>query len=367
MDNSVSSQEEPAVMQPNFPANVVVQRVDRMERLLGWWYRFTTPPRSPSNASFVKREIDRKARLLSTILFFYSLIEFLFFLGSAITSPDTIFSALVGYIAIVASLVLCRSGRVTVGGWVLVGWIEAGLAFAIIAMKPLTLLDIPLYDTFIIGELFAVSLLPLPSVFVVAAANSLFMIFDLFYESRSHDLAIVLNNDVISTILVRPIALQIIVAGVTCIWVYSASRAVERANRAEMVATLEHVVAEQRATIEQEKQELEASIQQLIQLHIDAANGQLAARIPYPPAKVLWPLVGVINSLWMRLRNFQQVEREYERLKQAITMYNELLQHSSTFQLPPRTGTELDLLTISLKRMQEPSRPGLPRSSDMSG
>ncbi len=365
MDNSVSSYDEPGAAQPNFPAGAVVQRSDTMERLLGWWYRFTTPPRPPANASFMKREIDRKARLLSTVLFFYLAIEVLFSVVSVVANPSAIFSSSVGFIVVLGGVLLCRRGKVKAGGWVMVGWYEIGLVITLLVTKPLKLLDIPLYDMFIIGELLAVSLLPLSNVFILAAANSLFMVFDLFYESHAQMLAFAMSKDVIGTILIRPIAMQVIVAGVTSIWVYSASRAVERANRAEMVATLEHTVAEQRASIEQEKQELEVSIQQLIQLHIDATNGQLAARIPYPPAKVLWPLVGVINSLWMRLQNFQQVEREHERLKRAIAMYNELLQQSNAFQLPPRTGTDLDLLTLTLKRMREPLRPGLPRSSTM--
>jgi hypothetical protein len=365
MNNSVSSHKASGIVQPNFPAEVVVQKADRMEFLLGWWYRITTPPRPPANASFVKREIDRKARLLSTIIFFYLIIQVLFLLGSIIASPESILSSLVGDLSIIGSVLLCRNGKVKAGGWVLVGWFELSLASAILIMKPLGVLDIPLYDLFIVGELLAVSLLPLSGVFIIAVANSLFMVFDLFYEARTQALTLAMSKEVIATVLVRPIAIQIIVACITSIWVYSASRAIERANRAEMVAALEHVVAEQRASIEQEKQELEASIQQLIRLHIDTTNDQLAARIPYPPAKVLWPLVGVINSLWVRLRNFQQIEREHERLKRAIAMYNEQLQHSATFQLPMRTGTDLDLLIFSLKKIQEPSRPGMPRSRDM--
>ena len=316
----------------------------------------------------MKREVDRKARLLSTIVFFYLLLQLLFLMGSILAAPATLPISLMGDAIIISTLPLTRSGRVTLAGFVLVAWFEFSLALTIVSANPLSLQDVQLYDLFIIGELFAVSLLPIRTVFFVAIINSAFMIVDLLYLPRTAALTAVLQKELVA-ILVRPVSIQIIVAVVTALWVYSASKAVERANRAEMVATLEHVVAEQRATIEQEKQELEAGIQQLVQAHIDASNGQIAARIPYPSAKVLWPLVGVINSLWVRLRSSQQVEQELESLKRAIGSYNDLLQrsHSLETSLPlPRTGTDLDPLILSLKMLQGSQRSNISSSGDVS-
>lgn len=355
MNNFVSSQNEPVVVQPDSPVNAVPQKADTMERFLGWWFRLTTPPRPPANASFMKRENDRKARLLSTILFFYMLIQLLILTGSIVSAPDTILAALVGDVSLVICLWLCRRGNVTLGGWIMVGWYEFAMVRSLLTLIPFEPTDFPVYGMFIVGELLAVSLLPVYTVFIVAALNSAFIIFDVFHNLQIHAFTFAMNDNLTASAMIIPIALQIIVAGVTSVWVYSASRATERANRAEMVATLEHLVAEQRLSIEEEKQELEASIQQLVQLHVDATNGRIAARIPYPPSKVLWPLVGVINSLWMRLRNFQRTEREYERLKSAIAQYNDQLLRSRTIPLPQRTGTDLDLLIISLKKIQEPS------------
>jgi hypothetical protein len=356
---------EPVSEPSGFPNEVVEQGTDGMERLLGWWYKFTTPPRPPANASFIRREADRKARLLSTVTFFYLALQALFLVASVLSAPSTILVNLVGDAIGIAILLLNRAGKGTWGGVVLVSWIELSLALVIASARPLDVADTQLYDMFVLGELLAVSLLPVFSVFIVALLNSVLIAVDLLYQPKTQALAAVLQKEM-TAILIRPIGVQMIVAGVAALWVYSAGKALERANRAEMVATLEHALSEQRAVAEQEKVELEASIQQLIQVHVDATKGQIVSRIPYPPSKVLWPLVGVINSLWVRLRQSQQTEQELQQFKRMIASYTEIIQRSSRLGQPlplPRTGTELDPLILSIKSLQE-SYAGSPNLED---
>jgi len=359
---------EPVSEPSGFPSEVVEQGTDGMERLLGWWYKFTTPSRPPANASFIRREADRKARLLSTIIFFYLVLWMLFLLGSILSAPSTIPGNLIGQGLGIAALLLNRAGKGTWGGVALVAWIELSFALVIVSARPLDVADTQLYDLFVMGELLTVSLLPVFCVFIVAFLNSAFIVVDLLYQPRTQALMAVLQKE-FSAILIRPIAVQLIVAGVAAIWVYSAGKALERANRAEMVATLEHALSEQRAVVEQEKQELEASIQQLIQVHVDATKGQVVSRIPYPPAKVLWPLVGVINSLWVRLRQSQQTEQELQQLKRMMASYTEIVQRSNRLGQPlplPRTGTELDPLILSIKSLQDSLHAGFPKLDEQS-
>lgn len=161
--------------------------------------------------------------------------------------------------------------------------------------------------------------------------------------------------------VVRPVGLQIIIAGVAYLWVRSAIRAITRADRAEMVAKLEHTLAEERAHFELAKHQLEQSIQQLVQTHADAMNGQMVAKIPYPPeARVLWPLIGVINSLWVRLQHTHQTERDLLQLKQAIASYTTLLRQSALTPQQPlpayQTRTELDTLIFAVGNLQRTLR-----------
>ena len=128
-----------------------------------------------------------------------------------------------------------------------------------------------------------------------------------------------------------------------------------------MIAALEHTIAEERAYSEQARTQLEESIQQLVKAHIEAVNGQIVAKIPYPPeAKILWPLIGVINSLWVRLQHTHQMEHELRQLKQAITAYAEILHqvaHAPQQPLPMyRTKTDLDPLILAIGHLQRTLR-----------
>ncbi len=131
-----------------------------------------------------------------------------------------------------------------------------------------------------------------------------------------------------------------------------------------MVATVEHALSEQHVLVEKEKQALEESIQQLIQAHVDATNGQINARIPYPSSKVLWPLVGVFNSLWTRLQHSQYNEHTLQQLQTAIAANEEIIQHASFAPQQPlalrQSGTDVDALMLSVKRLHD----GLLRSQN---
>jgi hypothetical protein len=341
----------------SWSANEVIgQGTDWMERLLGWWYRFTVPPRAAANASLMKREADRKARLLSTVVFCCLVLGIIAMPVSS--SVNAFLSALVGTIINCSALLANRAGKTTLAGSIIVINGEIGLMGLILgSFTPLTPSTFQAYDLLIIGELIAVSLLPVNNIFIVAVVTSIFVTAHTLYAPHTQVIGQLLQTDLAGT-LARPICLQIFVAGVVAMWVYSARKTAERANRAEMVATLEHAMAEQHALAEQEKQELEESIQQLVQMHTDMVNGQAAtARISYPPTKVLWPLVGVINSLWVRQQSVKRTEHEYEQLKQAISQYTQVLYQAtlSPQQLLPiqRTGTELDPLMLSFKKLQE--------------
>ena len=345
--------DRPQGNQPWSSESMVGQEVSQQGQFLRWWYAITVPPRPPANANFVRREANRKARLLSSVAFFF-LATLILFIPGALFMPLGILLVVCGAIfGTIIALMINRAGKTIFAGIVIVIAAEAALSIGIQVMRPMDAASIQLYDLYTIIELLVVSLLPARYVFVAAFLHSIYIGVDLaLLHPRTPGLNEALQTQLIPA-LVRPIGLQLMVAGVAFIWVYSATRAIIRANRAEMLATLEHTIAEQRAAIEQEKQELEESIQQLVKAHVDAANGQIATRIPYPPAKALWPLVGVINSLWVRLHHSQQVDHELQQLKQAISTYNERVQRAAALSQPSlpigRTGTDLDALMLSIR------------------
>jgi hypothetical protein len=349
---------EAATQGPEFLDKVDRRETDWLGRTFGWWFKLTMPPGPEKGASFVKREANRRARLLSVIGLFYFTFLLLVLVPSFFSTRAALYANLFSYGMIICALVANRLGKVKTGSIILVLLIESGLVLSITAANPLDVADTPLYDIFIIGELIAVSLLPIQGVFIFAILNSAFIIGDLLYQPHSLALAMVLQKQLI-VVIARPVCIQLIVAAVLSLWVNSTMKANERANRAEMVATVEHALAEQHAIAEKEKQELETSIQQLVQAHVDATNGQINARIPYPSSKVLWPLVGVFNSLWTRLQHSQYNERALQQLKEAISSYSATLHQAAEVPQSPlvlqRSGTDLDALILSVKKLHESS------------
>lgn len=322
---------------------------DWMESLFGWWYRFTTPPRVAATASFAKREADRRARLLSTLTLFLLGVAVIFLpLELFGQRPAEALNTIVAVSLLVGALLANRTGRTVLAALIIFAIAQIGM-ISLILLTPFSPGVLQLYDTLVLTELVAVSLLPTRSIFVAATINSVFIALHLLYAPRTPLMEQILKAD-LSQSLARPIALQFFVAVVVALWVYSAAKSQERANRAEMVAALEHTIAEQNQTAQQEKQELEASIEQIVQVHTDAVNGQVIARIPYPPAKILWPLVGVVNSLWIRLQRAQQNENELLQLRQhARRTENELQQLR---QYAQRAESELQRLRQYAQRTE---------------
>jgi hypothetical protein len=322
----------------------------------GWWHRLTVAERPAARASYAQRETHRRAILFSTISFFLLILLIAFLPATLFMPPHVIYldSALI-VCDIIALFFLNKAGRTNIASVFLIASAEVVLSGVIIFIRPLDATVIQLYDLFIIIELLAVSFLPVTSIFFLAGLHSVFISVDLILQNKTADIALLVNTQLLP-MLIRPIGLQFMVAGVVFLWVRSATQATARAKRVEMIARMEHRMAVQRQEATQEKQELEESIQQLVKAHVDVSQGQLVGRVAYPPAKVLWPLVGVLNSLWTRLQRSQQHERELQQLKQAIVSSAEYIQGmAGPGQLPhiPRTGTDLDQVFLSVKTLAE--------------
>ena len=361
MDDSLSS-ESLSNDRSWLSQGITTSKLDGQDRFLGWWHRWTTIGDPPDNASFAKREAARKGRLFSTVGFFFLVVLLVFLPGCLVLSGHMMLTLdCVLILATIGMLLLNRAGYTLVASIGLVLAAEAVLTAVILTTTPFDETSIQLYDLYAIADLLAVSLLAARYVLVFVLANSLFIWLTLRFQLHNAVLAHDLRTQFIP-ILVSSVGLQIITAGVAYIWIASATRAIQRAERAEMVATLEHMMAEERTSFELARQQLEESIQHLVRTHAESMNGQTIAKIPYPPdAKVLWPLVGVINSLWMRLQRAHHTEHELQQLKQAIAGYAEVLQRA-TYSAQPvpiyHTRTELDALIMAVNNLQRSRNSG---------
>jgi hypothetical protein len=140
--------------------------------------------------------------------------------------------------------------------------------------------------------------------------------------------------------MARPIALELIVAFAAWLWARSVEQAIARADRAEEIAAMEHVLAEQ-------KRQLDRGIQDLLDTHVRVANGDFSARAHTSQDNVLWQIAVSLNNLLARLAKFaqvdqrlQQTEREIDRL--ALALENGRVGRGVIWPAP--TGTRVDRL-----------------------
>ena len=184
---------------------------------LQWWNKLTTPVEPPTNSSFLRRDNYRKARLYSNVVFFL-LVTLIFFLPACFFLPRlSIICIVFGEVVIsCACLVLNRLGHLLIAGIVQVVSFEAALTAIILIMTPVDDASIQILDLFIVGELIAVSLLPVRYVFLVVLYNSVFIWFNVSYQPHTLIIMQAIHSQFIP-ILVRAIGLQFIVASVSLI------------------------------------------------------------------------------------------------------------------------------------------------------
>lgn len=334
------------------PGTLVEQKSQARFQPLKLWYRFTTPAEPPSNASIEEREAVRRARLTSTILLIL-IMTLLLISPITITHPNHILPILLLVALLVAggAVLLNRFGKVVIAGTLIVTTINLAFAISLLTTPGgLAAYNLPTFDLLVISELLAVSLLPAGTVFVVGGINSLFIWGVLTYQHRAPDLAYLFAHSGYS-LIIRPIVLQIIVAVVAYLWVRSAMQAIVRADRAEVIASLQHAIAQQEHTVAQQKRQLDLSIQQIVDTHVRVANGDMDARVPLNNDNVLWQVAGSLNNLLARLQRLRQDAYELQQLKEQINYLTAAARQAQATQQPvrfSRSGTALDPLLIEL-------------------
>jgi hypothetical protein len=322
---------------------------------LEWWYRLNAPPEPPPSANLKQREAHRRGRLIATILLVQICIDVLVVLtvGVFVNHFVILNTGLFIPILLVAGW-LNRRGRVIVSGVMTVGFVALSL-FALIATYPggVSIFALPFFDLLVFVELFAVSLLPEGTVFIAAIFNVAFIIASIFLLSNQEMKALLQTPQAVDAI-VRPVSLQIGVAFVCYLWVRSAKKALERADRATTIATLEHTLAQQGLQADQQRQQLEESIQQIVDTHLRVANGDYAARVPMTQDSSLWEVAGLLNNALARLQHLQRNESELRQVQQAVNYLGEALRRSNGRPVPwPQTGTVFDVIVLQYNALAQ--------------
>jgi len=289
---------------------------------LNWWYRLTAPPEVAQDASLAERERVRRGRLSSTIL----LVMLLFTLSSLVAAllegnRSLLFILLPSLTVSIIVLILNRLGKGMTAGILLVAGFEFGYIFSLLKTSGgLAVSDLPRFDLLVEAVLLAVSFLPARIIPWIAVGNCLFIWATLTFMPHTPELGNLLHTSSF-TVIEDPVALQIIVASVTYLWVRSTNKAIDRADRAELVATLQQTLADQ-------KKQLESGIQQILHTHVQIANGNLRARAPLAQDNALWQIAVSLNNLLSRFQHFSETEQALRQTQHELQWTREALQQS---------------------------------------
>lgn len=296
--------------------------------LLSLWYRFTSPPEPPQNASFAQREIFRRGRTGSQISIVLFILIFISFPAAFAGSNSLLITILIVNLFItVLALMLNRVGQVNIAGVLVVISVITGPAINIITTPGgLNTSALPIFCLLAALPLMcAVSFLPPPWVFVVALIDCIFTVVVLTSLPSAGELHHVLQI-ALPGIVIPIVLAQVIVAFVAYITARNAKIAIMRANRAEEIAMLERREIERQEEEVEKKRRLDIAVEQILQVLTLASNGQ-DVQVPVDKeVNVLWKIGFALNNLLSRLRSYRQAEIELQRAQQQIYTLQATLQ-----------------------------------------
>jgi len=286
---------------------------------LRWWYRFSAPAEVAESANFNAREQYRRGRVASLIIL-GTLCAIIVLLPIVIiyapvpfNLPWVFASAFAGILCCLLAIPANRFGRVQLAGILLIVAVDVIVAGIILSEKNgLDPIFLSMFDLLVVTELIAASILNPSSVFAVALINILLIVLDLNFQPHSMMwMQMIMSQTLGYSLLARPITLYLVVAAVAFLWVRSALRALQRADRAELIAELQRRETEQKKLLEQE-------IEQILQVHVRVANGDLNARASTSKDRSLWQISLALNNLLARFKNAARAEYSLQHVTQDI-------------------------------------------------
>lgn len=343
----------------------VVQAVRRGEREA--YERRRDPTMAPLEAEFAARRLEseriRRGRLIAVLIFVLALADLGLFV-SGIGDVGTMLAAAGAALGLVVAATLNRRGgrwALAAAGSILVVIVTAAVMSALfVEPNGELLLDaLPAYDVLGIGVLVAASVLPRAGCFVVAAINSGLIVLDFLVQPHAPDVErdLRLNfpspTDGILAFLLRPIVIQIVIAGIAYLWVRGTDAAQQRADAAEdqerIMRAAQAQIQAYAARIEEGANVVVAPIYRFlrgeheVQVNLRALHGN-----------PLFDFATRINQLLQQLRRTAQRAQAYDRVERDALMVAAAIEAPSDERpsLPPPTGTALDPITVAVARLR---------------
>ncbi|GCE11538.1 hypothetical protein [Tengunoibacter tsumagoiensis] len=297
---------------------------NKQKNLRERWYALTTPAISLPDPDRAQQERLRQSRHTSVVILLLAILTIVLGASCALLQQYyllPLFSLQLASLCI--GLIFNQRGNTTTAGILVVTGIELLIAGSLLLSGDLTGSALGIYDLLILSELAALVLLPLSSIFTIAALNSAFIAADLTLQHSAANLTMIPLLSRVE-IYARPILLQIVVACVGYFWVQSLKRARARARHAEDVASLQQELVKQYHVINEEKRQLEGGLQQLVDLFHRAVTSDLSVRAPLSYNAQLRSLAVSFNTLLVRFQQAQQAEIEWQKMGPRLQRANQL-------------------------------------------
>lgn len=351
--------------QPSWPT----VQTPRSAPTSNWWLRLTSWEDPQEGLVFQDREKTRRSQLTAWMILGVAIV-IVILLPVGLDDTGILVSLLLAGAGLALAGALNHHGSVTAAGILLVVLISGAVFGAVLSLPyGLSTDTLPAFALLSIAVVVASSVIWRSAGFIVAGINGVLICLVFFLQPRDTDLAADIagyDNDIIAalTLLLMPIALMVILALVSFLWVRSMEQAMQRADRAEDLVALQHTIADQ-------KHELDIGIQEILATHIRAANGDFTARAPLNQENVLWQIAASLNNLLGRLQRAGQAEarlaRTEEELHRLEIAFSEA-RAGRTPHWPGPSGTAVD--TVVQMILSSPGRttaPPPPASGGTSG
>jgi hypothetical protein len=246
---------------------------------------------------------------------------------------------LIGLLILGLAFLINWRGHVTIVGVLLVVAIYVGYLFPIVVgHQVLDVIDLRTFALLVESILVAAFLLPLFAIPLVTLVNIYFLLVLFFVQPHTPAFTASVQSGVGIRALEQLIGLHILVAVIATAWVRSTARALERAERAELITAMKQREVE-------EKQVLEAGIQHLLDAQTQAVNGNLQVRTDLGQQHVLWRIGASLNMLLARLQRSAQAELVLHRTEVEAVQLIEAIQDARGGRQPRwpmPSGTPLD-------------------------
>lgn len=330
-----------------------------------WWYSFTVPKHGT-------REIERKARLLSIVVFLI-LLDNIWYTTSALISGNKYLLFVIGAETVlsVIALMLNRRQATVAAGVVVTLTYTIGIMTVILPISYISLGIFAIFSLLIIPEIIVAALLPPVWVLVSAAFNVTFIFLMVQLKPHAADLS---PSQGLSFFFIM-VTMQLLVAGISFVLMRNLLYALRQRDSAEEYAILERQLAISAEAKAQEKEQLELSIRMIVDAQTRFANGDMEVRVPLNTDNVLWSVGGALNNLFLRLQRQQEASQDVQRVIRAVDVLHTIVVRQRQGRQTPLyvpSGTIVDQLAMVLlpsnmfeqdkaqsEALSQRSRPGM--------